>query len=294
MTTYHINIDDSGNGVITVEENGEVFVVSSTDPAFAHYMNAALENKPLSEVRGAGIPHLAPLTELSERLFVNENRIEFDGEPIATPLAETIRRYWLEGRPYSGLVKFMERLSLNTCEHSREALWDWVRDRDLEVDNQGLIIAYKGVRSDLTSVHSGPAMVDDVPQNGHIPNQAGSVISMERSQVQHDPSVACGFGLHVGTKSYARGFGAVLLTVLVDPVDVVSVPSDSNGEKMRVCRYEIIDIHDPEKEYEPVPSEAPGEDTSEAVEEKLVEAVPEDAKSYIRRMVANIRRNRRQ
>jgi hypothetical protein len=82
--------------------------------------------------------------------------------------------------------------------------------------------------------------------------------------------------------------------VLVDPVDVVSVPSDSNGEKMRVCRYEIIDIHDPEKEYEPVPSEAPGEDTSEAVEEKLVEAVPEDAKSYIRRMVANIRRNRRQ
>ena len=292
-TTYHINIDDSGNGVITVVEGDDVFTVTSTDPAFAQYMNAALENKSLAEIRSATTAHLAPLTELSERVFVSEDRIEFDGEPVHDALAKTIQRYWLEGRPYSGLIKFMERLSLNTCEHSRESLWRWVSDRDLEVNSQGLIIGYKGVRDDLTSVNSGPALVDDEPFEGHVPNQAGSVISMPRSQVEHNPAVGCAPGLHVGTKSYAQGFGRVLLTVLVDPVDVVSVPTDCRGQKMRVCRYEIIDIHDPNHEYEPTPENTPGEETIETVGESIIAKVDEDKRTHVQRMLDKVRRSRK-
>lgn len=290
MTSYHINIDSEGKGVITVTEDGEVLTILSDNPAFPLYMDAAIQNKPLAEIRAAGTPHLTALTELSERVFVSDDRIEFDGEPVHNALAQTIQRYWQEGRTYSGLVKFMERLSMNTCEHSRESLWRWVQSAGLEVNAQGLIIGYKGVRPDLTSVNSGPAMVDDVPHEGHIPNQAGSVISMPRSAVEHNPSVACGTGLHVGTKSYARSFGSVLLTVLVDPVDVVSVPNDSNGEKMRTCRYEIIDIHDPAKEYEPPAGESP---EVENVQERLVQAVTADNRSYVKRMLDTIYNRRK-
>lgn len=289
MTTYSINIDNEGRGSVTATENGEIIVVTSDDPLFTLYMDAAIQGKPLSEIKEAGVPNLTPLTELSERVFVNEDTVEFDGEPVHDTLAKTIQRYWLEGRPYGGLVRFMERLSLNTCEHSRNALWDWVRDRDLEVDNEGFLIAYKGVRTDLTSVNSGPALVDDIPMEGHIPNQEGSVISMPRSQVQHDPAVACGTGLHVGTKSYAQSFGQVLLTCRVDPVDVVSVPTDCGGQKMRTCRYKVIDVHDPHKQYEPVATDDPA---YESVEERIEEATPEAAKSFVKAMLDKIRRGR--
>lgn len=288
-TNYAITIDDDGNGAIVVTEDGQVHTITSDDPRFPAYLDAAIAGRSLAEITTAA-PDVTPLTELSERVYVSADRIEFDGEPVHDALARTIQRYWLEGRPYGGLVKFMERLSLNSCEHSRESLWRWVSDRDLEINAQGLIVAYKGVNADLTSVHSGPALVDDVPFEGHVPNQAGSVISMERSKVQHDPNVACGFGLHVGTKGYAQSFGTVLLTVLVDPVDVVSVPTDCGGEKMRCCRYEIIDVHDPSVDYEPTPVDDPAFET---IEDRITEAASEEARPFIATMLEKIRRGRR-
>jgi hypothetical protein len=231
-------------------------------------------------------PDVQPLTELSERVFVNEDTVEFDGEPVHDALAKTIQRYWLEGRPYGGLVKFMERLSLNTCDHSRNALWSWVNERDLEVDPEGFLIAYKGVQTDMTSVHAGGAFVDDVWVDGHVPNMEGSVVSMPRSQVQHNPGIGCSYGLHVGTKGYAQSFGSVLLTVRVDPVDVVSVPTDCGAAKMRVCRYKIIDVHDEAREYEPTAVDTP---EFEKIEERLTEAVPSEGQKFIRAMLDKVR-----
>lgn len=49
---------------------------------------------------------------------------------------------------------------------------------------------------------------------------------------------ACTFGTEGYAQDYVRVDG-VLLTVLVDPPDVVSVPTDSGAQKMRVCRYEV-------------------------------------------------------
>ena len=65
---------------------------------------------------------------------------------------------------------------------------------------------------------------------------------MARSEVQHDPSVGCHKGLHVGTWDYASSFGrGVVLEVEVDPRDVVSVPTDCGDAKLRCCRYRVRD-----------------------------------------------------
>ena len=65
---------------------------------------------------------------------------------------------------------------------------------------------------------------------------------MPRGEVQHDPESGCSTGLHVGTYAYAQGYArAALLTVHVNPRDVVSVPTDCDAEKMRVCRYVVSD-----------------------------------------------------
>ena len=50
----------------------------------------------------------------------------------------------------------------------------------------------------------------------------------------------CSFGLHCGTRAYAVGYGSIILTVKVNPADAVSVPSDSDCQKIRVCRYLVV------------------------------------------------------
>ena len=70
---------------------------------------------------------------------------------------------------------------------------------------------------------------------------------MPRGDVEHDPGVGCHVGLHAGTWDYASSFaqGAVL-TVEINPRDVVSVPTDCQDQKMRVCRYTVTGITEQE------------------------------------------------
>jgi hypothetical protein len=67
---------------------------------------------------------------------------------------------------------------------------------------------------------------------------------MARDLVNDDRNSACSVGLHVGTFGYAESFAEQMLVVLVDPADVVSVPTDSNAQKMRVCRLYVAARHD--------------------------------------------------
>jgi hypothetical protein len=63
---------------------------------------------------------------------------------------------------------------------------------------------------------------------------------MPRSLVDPDRDTACSVGLHVGNFSYASGFAQKLLTVAVNPRDVVAVPSDSGDQKIRTHRFTVL------------------------------------------------------
>jgi hypothetical protein len=68
------------------------------------------------------------------------------------------------------------------------------------------------------------------------------VVRMARHEVQDDPYNSCSTGLHVGTFNYARGFGDTRIRVRINPADVVSVPHDGAGEKIRVCVLRVEEI----------------------------------------------------
>ncbi|MCE3285930.1 MAG: hypothetical protein K0R70_2186, partial [Steroidobacteraceae bacterium] len=176
----------------------------------------------------------------------------FDGDEVHGTLVDTILRFMAEGEDFGPLVKFFENVAANPNDHSREQLYDWLlaqqrKDGGVTIDEDGMLVAYKGVRRDgdgsLVSGWAGKAIVDGVEVEGHIPNKIGSVIEMPRTQVVHDPASACSRGLHVGTFAYAKGYArGALLRVSVNPRDVVSVPTEAGGEKVRVCRYVVEDI----------------------------------------------------
>jgi hypothetical protein len=136
----------------------------------------------------------------------------------------------------------MEKIYQNPNKHSRENLYDWLNAHDFTINSEGNLLGYKGVRKDFGSISQGPGIVDGQPMNGSLPNKPGSILEMARSAVQHDPSVGCSSGLHVGTWDYASGFGPIVLQVEVNPRDVVSVPTDCGWAKMRVSRYRVVDV----------------------------------------------------
>ena len=124
----------------------------------------------------------------------------------------------------------------------------------------GLIVGYKSVRSDGWSAHAGREQVTVVHQDGdvetvigRVPYPVGATVWMARDLVDCNRESPCsGAGLYVGTFGYAKHFSERMLVVLVDPADVVAVPRDSSGQKMRVCRLFVAARHDGDQLSEPV------------------------------------------
>jgi hypothetical protein len=106
------------------------------------------------------------------------------------------------------------------------------------------VVGFKAVTSDGFSISQGrePVTVktaDGVSEviTGRIPYPVGATVSIPRELVDDNRNAACSVGLHVGTLSYAQGFGghdSPVLVVLFDPAHVVSVPKDSSDQKVRV------------------------------------------------------------
>jgi len=77
--------------------------------------------------------------------------------------------------------------------------------------------------------------------NAHLNNRPGNVVEIPRSYVETSREYGCAQGLHVGSFEYAKDFAdGALVSVSVNPRDVVSVPSDQDYQKCRVSRYEVL------------------------------------------------------
>lgn len=200
----------------------------------------------IRELADLSVAVASKFDRLSERVSVANGRVYFDGDELDDSITRHIVRCLDEGleswRPY---VSFLENIAANPNEHSREQLFDWLRAHEFTIDAGGEIIAYKGVRANDDGTFSpsnswGYGIVDGERQE-RIKQRIGSVVELPRSEVRHDPRASCSFGLHVGTHSYAQGYAEpTVLKVAVNPRDVVSVPSDAGGEKVRVCRYRVL------------------------------------------------------
>lgn len=151
-------------------------------------------------------------------------------------------------RDFKSFCAFAENLYANVDERKREDFVKWLDAQGwLTFTDDGCLVGYRGAQVNKAtgvaeSIHEGPAYVDGEYVNGHVPNPDGAVVTMDRSMVENNPAVGCSTGLHVGTYDYARGWGRdVLLKVKVDPRDVISVPFDCNAQKIRCCRFTVLE-----------------------------------------------------
>lgn len=251
---HHVRTEDGRESLTVFMPSGPPVVATGDHPHFAALLEGAQSDVAADELRNLSDLSVAVAQHfdtLSERVAVANGRVYFDGDEVNSTITAQIIRCLEDPSigDWKPLVLFMENVAANPNEHSREQLFDWLRGRDFTITNNGCFIAYKGVHSRdeedayrYQSSGRGEAIVNGERFKGQIPNAPGATVEMPRSDVQHDPGSGCSTGLHVGTYSYAEGFArGALLTVLVNPRDVVSVPTDCNAEKMRVCRYVVSD-----------------------------------------------------
>lgn len=242
----------NGPSVAIVFEDGETVIVGADNPNLSLVTRKLAEEASEDEIRSLvnPAPKIAErFRDLSDRVTTNGQNLFLDGDVMNDALSEwilNILRAEAEGQEiqsWKPFVNFLEKLQTNPSEDSKKSLFEFIQKHGLTVLSDGDFIAYKGVRSDFTSIASGPAVVDGREVNGYVPNKPGSTIWLKRSLVNDDRSVACSTGLHAGTISYASTWSSSIgkvIAVSVNPRDVVSVPYDSNRQKLRVSRYMVL------------------------------------------------------
>lgn len=255
------------DNLITIVSDDGMVLFTPTDPKFA-LLAGAIDKQDMDKIV-AILQAKAPTFTLQDGF---EKVVEKYGNGFTykddvlyyhdEPVDESITNY-LTHSPQrlehpERVLMFVERLSKNPSYTTRQRIFSFLlecglNDDGFELSAKGKLIAYKGVNTDLTSIHSGFGIVNGKEyHNAHIPNHVGHIIEIPRSMIDDNPNVGCSVGLHVGTLSYAKTFIAkgVILKCLVDPADIVSVPFDCSNQKIRTSRYQVLDTFEYEVKEE--------------------------------------------
>lgn len=155
---------------------------------------------------------------------------------LSSALAKRIEFLKENGLPLTSINRFIKNLNENPSEDSKKDLYGFLEACDLPITEDGCFLAYKRVNEHFKDCHTG-----------RMDNSVGQTVTMDRKDVDPSRYNTCSTGLHVCSKSYLASFhGENTVVVKVNPKDVVAVPVDYHNAKMRVCRYTVIGIIEPE------------------------------------------------
>jgi transcriptional regulator with XRE-family HTH domain len=164
------------------------------------------------------------------RVQVRKDGVFYNGTKIDNSLTTRILQLIKEGKPVSKMLKFMDRLYANPSQTAIDELYDWLNGCKLPITDDGRFVAYRRVKSDYKDVYTGT-----------IDNSPGQVVFMKRSDVCPNRHDTCARGLHFCSIAYLSNYpGDRIMQVVVDPADVVSIPSDYQYTKGRTWQYEVV------------------------------------------------------
>lgn len=215
------------NESVVLNFEGQTHTIPNTDKRYARVIQA------IKAGQLDAIPELVDITRslegMVEGMELRDGLLYDNGEALPAQLSDRILRFRDEGLTFAPLFKFWANLKQNPSFNSRLALYKFLEHNGHPLTEEGEFIAYRGVTEDFKDKHT--KTFDNAP---------GAVCEMPREKVDDNPNNTCSHGLHVACFEYAKSFGEKLVEVKVNPKDVVTVPTDYNGTKMRVCRFEVV------------------------------------------------------
>ena len=164
--------------------------------------------------------------------------VTIDDTEVHDSITDRIVEFCRKDIPYLPLLAFWRNIQENPSAESKRHLFLFLEANKMPITTDGCFIAYKVVNYNKTR-----DLVDCY--TGNFCNNVGSVVTMDRENVNPDRDTTCSRGLHVAAYEYVKDnfSGNVIVEVKVNPRDVVAVPTDYNNQKMRVCRYEVMSIN---------------------------------------------------
>ncbi|MDH7796369.1 MULTISPECIES: hypothetical protein [unclassified Beijerinckia] len=168
------------------------------------------------------------------RISVFGDAVTFDGIEIHNVWVDKLFGFIEKDLPTGALVEALASLMRNPSEKARERLPIFIEQSQLGFLPDGRIAALKVVRGNFRDVYTGT-----------FDNTPGQIVHVDWQDVDPNPDHECSTGLHLGAYRYLPSYGLhdpgkrVVLCAFW-PEDVVAVPRDYHGQKMRVCRYEVL------------------------------------------------------
>lgn len=218
---------------ITVYINGNAYTATSEHPNYQKVIDAIKTGEPhetminLLDTTKAVREYLATSGDIS----VANGVVTYKGVELQNVLTVKILRMLKEGFDIKPMLNFLNNLRKNPSKSAQDELILFLEVNEMPITPDGCFLAYKSVRNDYMDMHSGT-----------FSNKVGEVCKMARHDVDDRRDVTCSTGLHAANKSYAGTFGGSgkLMTLKINPRDVVSVPNDYNNAKLRCCEYTVI------------------------------------------------------
>jgi len=190
-------------------------------------------------------------------------------EQVPSFLATKIKDFIDNKVDVNPLINFWMLLSTNKDKAVQEQLFGFLEHNGHPITDHGYFVAYKAVDFkqkydkktgeevlDIEYDEDTGLPIDKTPTSAMVfqpfhsgPHgsviRVGDAVKMPRDECDSNPNVTCSTGLHVGSMAYVGDFGhsdRVVLECLINPRNVVAVPTDYNNTKMRVCEYYPLSV----------------------------------------------------
>ncbi len=219
------------DGVINLTLGGKTFQIHPSAVNYEIVKDGLLNKASEEELLGLMRVEEAIVSYTNGEVEIKKNGVYFKDKLVDNVVATRILDFLKNGLPFEPLVNFLKKLKQNPSFNSQQETYKFLERCQLHITEDGDFLAYKGVREDWMDIYKGK-----------FDNSIGNTVEMPREDVDDDVRKLCSYGFHVGTIDYAdnyKGDGRLLL-VKVNPADVVSVNGDGNANKLRTCRYKVM------------------------------------------------------
>lgn len=180
------------------------------------------------------------LTKYSNgRVKVEGGQVTLDGENVHGKIVDRLVNGLLTEnlKVLEALSNFLDKCDENPDHRVVTRIYDFIAHNDLRLDKDGFILAYKVVKHNYLDKYTGT-----------MDNSPGKLVQMKRNKVNPRDNETCSFGLHVAAKKYIPSYGSPstsqfgdrVVLCKVNPKDFVSIPTDYNSMKARVCEYLVL------------------------------------------------------
>lgn len=234
MTTVPYSATDT---TITVVIGFAPRVVAKSHPNFDQILEALQSGTATEE-------ELEPLLSIPKAIeaftdgdvLVKDGKLFYKGFEVKTKLANLILQFSRDGKEAAAapFKAFLSKAHANPDPRAQTDLYEWVVASGLPITPDGDILAWKAVRQDYGSIHSGGLKFD---------HHVGNFVEEDRTTCDPDPNRTCSRGLHFCSGPYLKNYGgggSRIVAVKISPTDVVAFPTDYGWEKGRACRYQVV------------------------------------------------------